>query len=172
MASYTRKLKDSDGNYIIPATRSSCVYMSDDTLLEEYLSSKFNDLEQKIQEASSLSIYPVGSVYQSTGATSPASLFGGSWEQIQNMFLLGSGSRGVGATGGEEYHTLTLSEIPPDHTLLYAYYNRMPAYNTGEPKNVMSTDTPDGSPTSYYGGGQAHNNMPPYYTVNIWRRTA
>lgn len=173
MASYTRKLKDSDGNYIIPATRSSCVYMSDNTLLEDYLDSKFTELEGKIQASSSLSMYPVGSMYQSTDNTSPASLFGGSWEQIQNMFLLGSGSREAETTGGEEEHTLILEEVPKDHKAIYEYYNRMPGYNsTGYPQNVLSTDNPYGGAASYYGGGQAHNNMPPFYTVNIWRRTA
>ena len=171
MASYTRKLKDSDGNYIIPATRSSCVYMSDDTLLEDYLSSKFNDLEQKIQEASSLSIYPVGSVYQSTGVTSPASLFGGSWEQIQNMFLLGSGSRGVGTTGGEEVHQLSLYEMPRHaHGLTQGYTNSLGPENTMAVAKVHYEGSSD--LTAYVGGDLPHNNMPPYYTVNIWRRTA
>ena len=35
-------------------------------------------------------VYPVGSVYTSVNSTSPASLFGGTWELIQNKFLLGT----------------------------------------------------------------------------------
>lgn len=61
MATYARKSKDSSGNYIAPATRASCVYMSDNTTLEERV----------------LSMYPIGSVYQSFEETSPASIFGG-----------------------------------------------------------------------------------------------
>lgn len=38
-----------------------------------------------------LSIYPVGAIYMSVSSTSPASLFGGTWEQIQNRFLLAAG---------------------------------------------------------------------------------
>ena len=33
-------------------------------------------------------IYPVGSIYMSVSGTSPATLFGGTWEQIQERFLL------------------------------------------------------------------------------------
>ena len=40
-----------------------------------------------------LSIYPVGAIYMSVSSTSPASLFGGTWEQIQNRFLLAAGDQ-------------------------------------------------------------------------------
>lgn len=60
-----------------------------------------------------LAIYPVGAVYISLSAASPASLFGGAWEQLQGRFLLGqSGTYPAGSTGGEARHTLTLSEMP------------------------------------------------------------
>lgn len=46
-------------------------------------------------------IYPVGSIYMSTDPTSPATRFGGSWEQIQNCFLLAAGSSyAAGSSGG------------------------------------------------------------------------
>lgn len=61
-------------------------------------------------------IYPVGTIYISTGATSPALLFGGQWEQIKDRFLLAAGStHALSSTGGEETHTLTTSEMP-SHT--------------------------------------------------------
>lgn len=57
--------------------------------------------------------YPVGSVYSSTSPTSPATLFGGTWSQIKDRFLVGVGdSYSVKATGGENTHTLTVKEIP------------------------------------------------------------
>ena len=37
-------------------------------------------------------IYPVGSIYMSVNSTSPATLFGGTWERIQDRFLLAAGS--------------------------------------------------------------------------------
>lgn len=59
-------------------------------------------------------IYPVGSIYMSTSSTSPATLFGvGTWEQIQNTFLLAAGSSyNAGSTGGAATVTLTTSQIP------------------------------------------------------------
>ena len=46
-------------------------------------------------------LYPVNSIYMSTGNTSPASMFGGTWEQIKDRFLLCSGdSYAANTTGG------------------------------------------------------------------------
>ncbi|MGN0966357.1 MAG: phage baseplate protein, partial [Candidatus Coprovivens sp.] len=44
-------------------------------------------------------VYPVGSVYMSTNATSPATLFGGSWTKIEGRFLWATGSTPM-TTGG------------------------------------------------------------------------
>ncbi|PKM65152.1 MAG: hypothetical protein CVU94_08975, partial [Firmicutes bacterium HGW-Firmicutes-19] len=53
-------------------------------------------------------VYPVGAIYLSTVSTSPATLFGGSWTQIQNRFLVSAGATyGAGTTGGSETHTHT-----------------------------------------------------------------
>lgn len=55
-------------------------------------------------------IYPVGSIYISVNDVHPSVLFGGTWEQIQDRFLLGTGSTySAGSTGGETNHTLTQS---------------------------------------------------------------
>lgn len=59
-----------------------------------------------------LDAHPVGSLYLSLNSTSPAALFGGTWEQIKDTFILAAGNTyKAGATGGEAKHTLTLSEI-------------------------------------------------------------
>ena len=58
-------------------------------------------------------IYPVGSIYMSINATSPATLFGGTWEQIKEKFLYPASS---GATGVGGASTVTLSkENMPSH---------------------------------------------------------
>lgn len=119
-------------------------------------------------------LHPVGSIYQSTDPTSPADLFGGTWEQIKDVFLLAAGdSRAAGSTGGEETHTLTAAEMA-DHTHGYDYTGQSDTIGTGAIKIV----SPNGTANAYTGkatsncGGQAHNNMPPYLAVYTWRRTA
>lgn len=58
-------------------------------------------------------IYPVGSIYMSVNSTSPATLFGGTWTQIKDTFLLSAGDTyTAGDTGGEATHTLTSGEMP------------------------------------------------------------
>ena len=63
-------------------------------------------VQQYVQQNSSggvsiSSVYPIGSIYMSVNSTDPSTLFGGSWERIQDTFLLASGSTyGAGSTGG------------------------------------------------------------------------
>lgn len=118
--------------------------------------------------------YPVGSIYQSTKSTDPADLFGGTWEAINNVFLLAAGTiYRPGTIGGESEVTLTADEIP-EIKMSYQY--------TGQ-STVIGTDAirlydGDGKINQYTGpqssncGGKAHNNMPPYLAVYTWKRTA
>jgi hypothetical protein len=119
-------------------------------------------------------LHPVGSIFQSTDSTSPAELFGGTWEQVKDVFLLAAGdSHAAGSTGGEEEHILTAAEMA-NHTHGYDYTGQSDATGTGAIKIV----SPSGTANAYTGkatsncGGQAHNNMPPYLAVYTWRRTA
>ena len=58
-------------------------------------------------------VYPVGSIYMSVNSTSPATLFGGTWSQLKDRFLLGAGnSYSVGDTGGETTVTLSTANLP------------------------------------------------------------
>ena len=120
-------------------------------------------------------IYPVGAIYISVNATSPETLFGGTWEQLHDVFLLASSSsHALGSTGGEETHTLTRNEIP-NHTHSFKYTGQ--SVTTGVNSIRLYQSAPN-QYNAYSGGqssncgGQAHNNMPPYLAVNIWRRTA
>lgn len=120
-------------------------------------------------------LHPVGSVYQSTDPTSPADLFGGTWEQIKDRFLLAAGdSHAAGSTGGEETHTLIKAELPDHtHTLKYTGQSVTEGVNAIRLYQAASNQY-----NAYSGGqssdceGQAHNNMPPYLAVYTWRRTA
>ena len=133
-----------------------------------------------------LSIYPIGAIYMSVSSTSPASLFGGTWEQIQDRFLLAAGSSyAAGATGGEAVHTLTVDEMPQHgHPVAISsqYYNVNPIFwdsSKGSTDNNAwgfgyGTKTDEGTyvTAAYTGGGTAHNNMPPYLAIYVWKRTA
>lgn len=129
-------------------------------------------------------IYPVGAIYISVSSTSPETLFGGSWKQIKDRFLLAAGSTyTAGSTGGEANHTLTSDEMPSHYHNAYllglggtvdapAYYAvlNQSAY-TYNYANTTS-NTMDTATTTKTGGGAAHNNMPPYLTVWVWKRVA
>ena len=67
-------------------------------------------------------VYPVGSIYMSVNSTSPATLFGGTWEQLKDKFLLSAGTTySAGSTGGESTHTLTKNEMPSHTHEQYAH---------------------------------------------------
>ena len=58
-------------------------------------------------------IYPVGSIYLSTSSGSPSIIFGGTWVQIKDTFLLACGDTySNGATGGQSEVTLATEQIP------------------------------------------------------------
>lgn len=124
-------------------------------------------------------VYPVGSIYMSVNSTNPENLFGGTWEQIQGRFLFGmNSSYPAGSTGGEITHKLTANEMPT-----HAHY--MASGNGGgdgtwEPDvGYYLLDSVTTDKTTYWaqigmnnaGGSEAHNNMPPYLSVYIWKRT-
>lgn len=127
-----------------------------------------------------LEAYPVGSIYISTNSTSPATLFGGQWDEIHGAFLFANSAlHKAGEIGGEEEHVLTEKEIP-------AHYHDEYVGNDGGDGSVpegyygftsiaytsKNTYWAKGSKTSLAGGGQAHNNMPPYLSVYMWERVS
>ena len=117
-------------------------------------------------------IYPIGSIFISTNTTNPSTYFGGNWERIKGRFLLGAddSTYKIGATGGEAKVTLTLDQIP-------SHYHWIDNYNTSGWTTGYNTVTAQGKVgygsnirTGNSGGGQAHNNMPPYLVVYMWKR--
>lgn len=123
--------------------------------------------------------YPIGSIYMSTDTTNPQSRFTGTyWLPIYNRFLLGAGDTyKAGTMGGEATHTLTMSEIPSHYHDEYlgndGGSDSAPSGYNGWPNAVYISDKTwwaPGSKTSPAGGGRAHNNMPPYLAVYMWRR--
>ncbi len=121
-------------------------------------------------ESAALAAWPVGSIYLAYNHTNPATLFGGTWTRIQNAFLWATTSTGtIGQTGGESEVTLSVDELPShSHGSVYSQHA------TGTKDKAWYNTS--GSSVAYgpvaTGGGQAHNNMPPYIQVSVWRRTA
>lgn len=126
-----------------------------------------------------LAAHPVGDIYLSVNPTNPGTLYGGTW------VAWGSGRVPVGVntsdtdfktvekTGGAKTHTLTVQEIPNHAHDLNAVnegvdnpnggYHPGWTFNKQYTAQVMSAST---------GGGQAHNNLQPYITCYMWKRTA
>ena len=165
-------------------------------------------------------IYPIGSTYISFNSTNPSVLFGGTWQQIKDKFLLSVGdSFHLGDTGGEVSHKLTTSELPshshtysksattsgstaltvnqiPSHGHAVGYDVRkngttfadsnslmlgaggtvkaqsIPTTNAGGGQGHTHSISQSTTNTNSVGGNQAHNNMPPYLAVYMWKRTA
>ncbi len=117
-------------------------------------------------------IYPIGSIYVSVNSTNPGTLFGGSWERIQDRFLLASGSTYEnGSTGGEATHTLTISEMPSHSHTFKGNADQSASSGSGRwPIRYISNGTQ--GYINNTGGGQAHNNMPPYLAVYVWKRVS
>ena len=151
------------------------------------------------------SIYPVGSIYMSVNATNPSTLFGGTWTQIKDSFLLSCGDiYANGSTGGASSVALEVNNIPShSHSFSGTTSNDGNHSHTGNTLELRQTNSynysndaarPISSSASYYGiqitndagahqhtfsgttgatgSGQAHNNMPPYLAVYMWKRTA
>ena len=141
-------------------------------------------------------IYPVGSIYMSVKSTSPATLFGGTWVRWGN----GRVPVGVDASqkefnsvekiGGEKTHRLTEDEMPAHQH--FADNNDGEEKLTGSIGNMgfsagsddgagncyglnwayRSSRTDTGIKTAAAGGGDPHNNLQPYITCYMWKRTA
>lgn len=120
-------------------------------------------------------IYPIGAIYLSVSATNPSILFGGKWEQIKDRFLLAAGDTyAIGTTGGEATHKLTIEEIPK-----HSHKSTMTRFITNDGSSfsfasggVNSYSLLSSTSTAITGGDAAHNNMPPYLTVYMWKRVA
>ena len=141
-------------------------------------------------------IYPVGSIYMSANSASPATLFGGTWQQLKDRFLIGAGSSYEnGATGGATSHThttaahkLTVDEMPSHtHIIRTAVPGNAPASINnhgkiaGAPSNAefitsdytqQNFNATGGNTSHSHGDTGSSSNMPPYLAVYMWKRTA
>nr|DAO48209.1 MAG TPA: baseplate protein [Caudoviricetes sp.] len=131
-------------------------------------------------------IYPVGAVYISINSTSPQTLFGGTWEQIQGQFLLGASSAyPAGSTGGSKDAVVVAhTHNPANQSGYYGFItNASKAFSIGDmgsqsgsgryyPYSTSSYDVSRNTQTGSTGVSGTDKNMPPYIAVYMWYRTA
>ena len=135
-------------------------------------------------------IFPVGSIVQYASASiNPNTLIGGTWERIQGRFLFAAdSSHKIGTTGGSETVALTTDQMPrhnhyvismnkgttsPDYQHTVARYDReKTSWDDCHYQLNGNSNDANGGKSSFTGSGAAHDNMPPYLTVYMWKRTA
>lgn len=125
-------------------------------------------------------LYPVGCIYQSASSTSPAELFGGTWEQIKDRFILAAGDTyTAGSTGGEATHKLTDAEMPRHtHNIAKGAKNadgtgtKFETYDAYQSESSIAEGYYWTASTLFAGNSKPHNNMPPYVAMYIWKRIA
>ena len=152
-----------------------------------------NNLEDRIDDTKENTIsflfdkiYPIGSIYMSVNSTDPHILFGGNWLRLKDTFLLASGDTYDAdpttkmvdgqevnvdtALHGEAEHTLTVDEMPShSHDITEIYHHQNSGTVTAN-RTTWESKCGQRVVASNTGGGQAHNNMPPYLSVYMWRR--
>ena len=151
--------------------------LANGAVTEEKLAS---DALDSMLNAYFLKVYPVGAFYFSASSDNPATLFGGTWTQIKDTFILAAGTKyKAGTTGGEATHTLTAQEMPNHYHDEYVGNDggdsSAPNGYIGWPSIGYTSDKTwfaKLAKTSGAGGGAAHNNMPPYLAAYVWQRTA
>jgi hypothetical protein len=139
--------------------------------------------------------WPVGSVFFSAVSTSPATLLGlGTWSQIgQGKFIVGLDSGDTDfdtaeETGGAKTVTLTEAQMPQHTHVQNAHAHNISHVRsattgaastqiarTADTSSTVGSDVGTDSATAVNqnaGSGQAHNNLPPYLVLYIWKRTA
>jgi hypothetical protein len=159
----------------------------------EFLAEKHNALHESAEETAAIvqtisrTTFPVGFVYISFDNVSPATFFGGEWEELENERFLMTGED-TGLVGGSNQHwhssiTGTAywsceNDGSGGSTMMWIEnglfspqtVNRcirhMPI-NEFEPSDVIQN-------TGVQVGGQSNysKHLPPYITVHMWRRIA
>lgn len=137
------------------------------------------DADGKLSADSVLAAYPIGSIYQSADPTSPAAMFGGSWEEIaSDRVLMGASSaHAAGTTVEAGLPNITGSFVANVYT---SYHKASGAFTVG---NRLTSTGADGSNSYVYKFslnasnsnaiyGASRTVQPAAYYVHIWRRVA
>ena len=142
-------------------------------------------IEQAIAEAKAeakLEAHPIGSYYWSSESTDPGTLFGGTWEQVKDKFVLAVGDTytTVGVIGGNSSHNLNISNIYVQANPTGGgmnYQNSAKAFTTnyrttGTGSKEASNQSNSNAGIAITGTLNSGDNNPPYITAYCWKRTA
>lgn len=159
--------------------------------LNEIITSLQERIEEVEDKMTSIeNCYPIGSVYISVNNTSPEAALGfGTWTQIKDRFLLAAGSTYTGGdTGGAATVALSKTQVPAVsghiamhsqgvatniHEVTGCFSSGLTNEDSYRPGGTQTTGAPSIGRINFSNGGTgaAHNNMPPYLVVYIWKRT-
>ena len=137
------------------------------------------EVDALLKSLKSVDPFPVGSIYQSTARTSPAALFGGTWQEIaQNRVLMGAGSgHAAGSTVEAGLPNITGSFVADvkkgEHKVSGAFTAGNVIASTGEYNSfsdVYKFSLDASKSNAIY--GRSATVQPAAYYVHIWRRVA
>ena len=137
------------------------------------------EVDALLKSLKSVDPFPVGSIYQSTARTSPAALFGGTWQEIaQNRVLMGAGSgHAAGTTVEAGLPNITGSFVADvkmgEHKVSGAFTAGDVIGVTGEYSNysqVYKFSLDASKSNAIY--GRSYTVQPAAYYVHIWKRVA
>lgn len=142
------------------------------------------DADGTLSADSALAAYPVGSIFQTVSTTSPAALFGGTWQEIaQNRVLMGASYAHAAGTTVEAGLPNITGRAGPDEQAGFYNVNRPNAYGafygggksydwaasgTSTPGKDLCFDASRSNPIY----GRSATVQPAAYYVHIWRRVA
>lgn len=117
----------------------------------------------------------------------PSEIFGGTWVQVKDRFILTAGDTySQGQTGGEATHKLTTEEMP-SHQHDYRLFTQLGSTNNDAQQGKFMTAIQNAGASEAFlcrpgksreahimanGGSEPHNNLPPYVVTYCWKRTA
>lgn len=125
-------------------------------------------------------LYPIGSIYMSIQDTNPSVFFGGTWEQIKDVFLLSAGDTYNAGTSGGSSNLQANLEVFSTGGNAYVDIDKIQGSPYKQPKRVTilgnSTETSISengqSSVSVQGIQDSSSCLPPYLAVYVWKRTA
>lgn len=129
-------------------------------------------------------IYPIGSIFLTLDKTfNPAEMFGGTWTQLKDRFLVGAGGTYNGnVTGGAKSVSLGYNHLPTSVLRAAKNYKTtaVSVQSAGWDSSSIAAnaytsttvDSADELGDTAYTGKEDVNTMPPYLAVYMWKRTA